>query len=81
MGYSALKYSSYEEMNIRTAKKLKIQLKRNNLNVLGGFATQVRCAELRGSCKICWDAVMLQMRQRTSRKRFGSTEMHKATME
>lgn len=45
MGYSALKYSSYEEMNIRTAKKLKIQLKRNNLNVLGGFATY-RCAVL-----------------------------------
>lgn len=39
MGSFALKYSSYEEMNITTAKKLKIQLKRNSLGELGGSAT------------------------------------------
>lgn len=37
--YFALKYSSYEEMNITIAKKLNIQLKRKSLDELGGFAT------------------------------------------
>lgn len=39
MGYFALRYSSYEEIDITTAKKLKIHLKRNSLDMLGGFAT------------------------------------------
>lgn len=58
MGYFALKHSSYEDMNITTAKKLKIQLKRNSLGELGGFVTY-GCIVLNSTVPVR-SAVMLQ---------------------
>lgn len=77
MGYFVLKYSSYDEMNITTAKKLKIHLKRNSLDVLGGFAPYVL-----NSTAPVRSVVMLQFSgPDTGPAESGSTKVHKATME